>query len=153
MTAQVSPPLVDVPVAPRARSLRYLVPIGRVFLSLIFIISSVGNFSSSAIGYAAAHGVPAPSFFVPLAGVLALVGGLSILFGFRTRLGAVLLVLFLVPVTLFMHRFWAVADPQRAMIDQVMFMKNVSILGGVLLLLYFGGGPMSMDVRRRTRPA
>ena len=56
-----------------------------------------------------------------------------------------LLVLFLVPVTMMMHNFWAVADPMMAMTQQVMFMKNVSMLGAALLIAHFGSGPLSMD--------
>jgi putative oxidoreductase len=57
-------------------------------------------------------------------------------------------VLFLVPVTLMMHRFWATTDPMMASIQQVMFMKNLSMLGGALLLTHFGAGPLSFDARR-----
>ncbi len=54
-----------------------------------------------------------------------------------------------------MHRFWAVADPQMAMMQSIMFMKNVSMLGGVLLVMYFGAGPVSVDsqLARRQRAA
>jgi putative oxidoreductase len=66
------------------------------------------------------------------------------------------LVLFLVPVTLAMHNFWAVQDPTMAQIQMAMFMKNVSILGGALLISQFGSGPLSLDARRnspgRNRP-
>ncbi len=60
-----------------------------------------------------------------------------------------LLVLFLVPVTLAMHNFWAVHDPMMAQIQMAMFMKNVSILGGALLISQFGSGPLSLDSRRK----
>jgi putative oxidoreductase len=127
---------------------RYLVPVGRVLFALIFLMSGPGHFSSRMIGYAASQGVPLASVLVPLSGVLALAGGLSIALGYRARLGAWLIVLFLVPVTLAMHRFWAVSDPMAAMMQQIMFMKNVTILGGALVLTHFGGGPCSLDNRR-----
>jgi putative oxidoreductase len=69
--------------------------------------------------------------------------------GYRARMGAWLIVLFLVPVTLTMHAFWAVHDPQMAQLQQAMFMKNLSMLGGALLVAYFGAGPLSIDARRR----
>jgi putative oxidoreductase len=76
---------------------------------------------------------------------LALLGGLSVALGYQTRIGAWMLVLFLIPVTLMMHKFWGIADAQMAMMQRIMFMKNVSILGGALFLAYFGAGPVSID--------
>lgn len=125
--------------------MRALVPIGRALFALIFITSVFGHFTSGAIDSAAAHGVPFASILVPASGILALLGGLSVVLGYRARFGAFLLVLFLVPVTLIMHRFWGVADPQMAMLQRVMFMKNLSMIGGALLLMYYGSGPASLD--------
>src|SRR2546430_6719162 len=71
----------------------------------------MGHFSAGYIGYAAQAGVPAPGLLVPLSGVIAILGGLSVTLGYKAKVGAWLLVLFLVPVTLKMHAFWAVTDP------------------------------------------
>jgi len=79
---------------------------------------------------------------------VAVAGGLSILLGYRARIGAWLLVIFLVPVTLMMHNFWVVKDPMMAQMQMVMFMKNLSMLGGALLISQFGSGPWSLDARR-----
>jgi putative oxidoreductase len=114
-------------------------------------MSSFGLFTSASIHYAAQQGVPAASLLVPLAGVLSLLGGLSVLVGFKARWGALLLVLFLVPVTLMMHNFWAVTDPQMAMVQRVNFFKNLGLLGGALIIAYFGAGPVSVDEWLRTR--
>ena len=121
---------------------------GRILFSAIFIVSGFLHFSSQDIAYAAHSGVPAPGFLVPASGILALVGGLSILLGYRARIGAWLLVIFLVPVTLTMHNFWAVKDPMMAQMQMAMFMKNVSMIGGSLLISQFGAGPLSLDGRR-----
>jgi putative oxidoreductase len=137
----------------RVRELRWLVPIGRVLLASIFIVSSLSHFSNQTIAYAQSMGVPGAGFLVPMAGLMAGIGGISVLLGFETRWGALLLVLFLVPVTLVMHRFWDVSDPEAAMMQRIQFMKNVTMLGGVLLVLYWGGGPISIDARRRSRMA
>ena len=128
-------------------ALRFLVPIGRALFALIFIASGFGHFSADTIGYAQHAGVPLASIAVPLSGVIALAGGLSVLLGYHARIGAWLLVLFLVPVTIMMHAFWAVPDPMMAKMQQAMFMKNISMLGGALLLTYFGAGPVSLDAR------
>lgn len=126
---------------------RYSVPLGRLWFALIFLIAAPAHFTAEGIGYAAAQGVPAPQVLVPISGLIALGGGLGVLFGYHARFAASLLVLFLVPVTLWMHDFWAVADPQMAQIQRVMFMKNLSLLGAALLLAYFGAGPYSIDNR------
>ena len=93
--------------------------------------------------------MPFASIAVPAAGILALAGGLSILLGYRARIGAWLLVLFLVPVSFAMHNFWAVKDPMMAQMQMIMFMKNVSMLGGALLISQFGTGPWSLDARQK----
>jgi putative oxidoreductase len=126
---------------------RYLVPLGRVLMSLIFVQTLMFHFSPSAVAYAREQGVPLPNILVPLSGIMAIAGGLSIAFGYHARLGAGLLIAFLIPVTLLMHQFWNVADPMMANMQRVMFMKNVSILGGLMLLVYFGAGPTSVDAR------
>ena len=123
---------------------RVLVPFARACYSIIFISAAPAHFSRPAVEYAASQGVPLPGVLVPASGVLALMGGLSVLLGYRARVGAWMLVAFLVPVTLAMHNFWAVADPQLAGIQKAMFFKNVALLGGALLIAHFGSGPASL---------
>jgi putative oxidoreductase len=137
--------LLKVNLTDGGRDMKYLVPIGRILFSLIFLLAVPGHFAQSTIGYAASHGVPMASLLVPLSGIIALVGGLSILLGCRAKWGAWLIVLFLIPVTLSMHNFWAVADPMMRMTQKIMFEKNLSILGCALLIAYFGSGPCSLD--------
>jgi putative oxidoreductase len=134
---------------------------GRQLFSIIFILSSASHFNPATVAYAEHHGVPFAGTLVPLSGVIAFVGGLCVLLGYQTRLGAWLLMLFLVPVTLVMHNFWAVRDASAFQIERALFLRNVALLGGTLLIGYFGGGPLSVDVlihRKRdvigaTRPA
>src|SRR5215472_1654864 len=113
----------------------------------MFLIAGPSHFSPGVIAYAHSAGVPFASFLVPAAGVLAFLGGLSVLLGWRARLGALMLVAFLIPVTLTMHAFWAVKDPMMAQIQFTMFMKNVGLFGGALLVTHFGAGPFSLDAR------
>ena len=124
-----------------------VVVLGRLLFAVIFVMAGANHFNKQTIGYAASQGVPLASIAVPLSGVLAILGGLSILLGYRAKLGAWLIVLFLIPVTLMMHKFWTVSDPMMAQIQMVMFMKNVSMLGGALLISHFGAGPFSLDAR------
>src|SRR5260370_22020333 len=125
-----------------------VVVLGRFLFALIFLMAGANHFNKQAIGYAASQGVPLAAITVPLSGVLAIDGGLSILLGYRAKLGVWLIVLFLVPVSLMMHKFWTVTDPMMAQIQMVLFMKNVSMLGGALLVSQFGAGPFSLDARR-----
>ena len=100
----------------QAQSLPRRLPVllGRFLFVAIFLMAGANHFSRQTIAFAASQGVPLASVTVPFSGILALAGGLSILLGYRARLGAWLIALFLVPVTLMMHKFWAIADPDDA---------------------------------------
>lgn len=136
----------------RVDDTRYLALAARQLFSMIFIIASAGHFTPRSIALAEQQGVPMVGLLVPVSGLIALAGGLSILFGYRAKFGAWLLVLYLVPVTLTMHNFWAVNDPVMFQIQLTLFMRNVLLLGGALLVAYFGAGPLSLDALM-TKPA
>jgi putative oxidoreductase len=133
-------------------STAYWAPLGRLLFSLVFLLAAPGHFTAQSIAYAASQGVPMANVLVPFTGLLLILGGLSVLFGFHARVGAILLALFLVPVTLVMHPFWALDDAGAAQVQQIMFMKNLALLGGALLILHFGAGPISLDERRESKP-
>ena len=113
--------------------------------ALVFVTSVINLFGGSAIAAASAHGVPLATIVVPLAGLLALTGGVSIVLGYHARFGALLLIVFLVPVTLVMHKFWGLPDPQMAMQQRADFLRNTSLIGACLLIMYYGSGPYSLD--------
>lgn len=125
-----------------------MVVLGRFCYSLIFIAAGISHFTAKSIAQAASQGVPLASIAVPLSGLLALTGGMSILLGYRAKLGAWLIVMFLIPVTFTVHNFWAIADPIEAQLQMIMFMKNVSMLGGALIISQLGAGPASFDAYR-----
>ena len=118
---------------------------GRFLFSVLFIVSGVSHFSSQTIAYAASQGVPLADLMVPLSGVMALVGALSIIMGYKAKFGALLIILFLVPITFTMHPFWNITDPMQYQLQFVMFFKNLSILGGALHIALWGAGPYSID--------
>jgi putative oxidoreductase len=122
-----------------------LVLLGRLFFVLIFVMAGPNHFRSQTIAYAASQGVPLASIAVPVSGLIAILGGLSILLGFRAKLGAWLIAVFLVGVTPMLHNFWTFADPMMRQMQMIMFMKNVSMLGAALLITQFGSGPWSLD--------
>jgi putative oxidoreductase len=128
--------------------MKITVLIGRILFSLIFLMSGLmGHFKPETAAYAASAGVPMASVLVPLSGVIAILGALSIILGFKAKMGAWLIILFLVPVTFWMHKFWGITDPMAMQMQMSLFMKNIALIGGALIISYFGAGPMSLDNR------
>ncbi len=116
-------------------------------------MSFPGHFKSETIAFAAVQGVPLANLAVPASGILELVGALSIILGYRARLGAVALIAFLVPVTFAMHPFWSVSDPMAHQLQLVLFMKNIALVGTALMIVQLGVGPFSLDARIASRKA
>jgi len=123
---------------------RMLPLLGRVLFVLIFITAAPRHFTHEGISHAADLGVPFANLLVPLSGILAFAGGLSVATGFHAKYGALALIVFLVPVTLGMHQFWHIADPVQRHIQLAMFGKNISMIGAAVLLAYYGPGPFSV---------
>lgn len=133
--------------------IRYLVPLGRLAFAAVFVVFTPLDFTPQGIAWGIQQGIPMAQILVPMAGVLALVGGLSVILGYHAKIGAWLLILFLVPVTAVMHNFWAVRDPMMAQMQVGFFLANVSRIGAALLIAYFGAGPISLDERAARRAA
>lgn len=123
--------------------------IGRFLFSMIFMYSSIAKFSDSYVYEAAVKGIPLSYILIPLVGIFELLGGLSILFGFMAKWGDWLIILVLLPVTFIMHNFWAVEDSIQHQLVLMTFMKNMSIVGGALMISYFGAGPYSIDAVKK----
>ena len=121
--------------------------IGRVALGSIFLVSGFGKATawSGTAAYAGSKGVSTTLLAIAMA--LELLGAVSLILGFKARWGALALLIFLVPVTLVFHNFWAVPAQQRQM-EMVNFLKNLSIAGGLLIVLGRGAGAFSIDARR-----
>lgn len=132
---------------------RYLVPIGRLAFAAVFVVFTPLDFTPQGVAWGVQQGIPMAPILVPLAGVLAMAGGLSVILGYHARIGAWLLILFLVPVTAVMHNFWAVRDPMMAQMQVGFFLANLSRIGAALLIAYFGAGPISLDERAARRAA
>jgi len=126
--------------------MKYIPLIGRILFSLIFIMSGLGHIfnGKEMVGMTQQMG-PLASLAVPLTGVMILLGGLSIILGYKIKIGVLLIIIFLVPVSFIMHPFWEIADPMQAQINMIMFMKNISMTGAALMFYYFGSGPLSLD--------
>ncbi len=113
-----------------------LVLIGRILFSALFLNSAVGHLTKSEMmaGYSKSKGVPAARAAVIVSGVLLLLGGLSVLLGIWPDLGALLLVVFLLPTAVLMHAFWKETDPMARQGDMIHFLKDVGLAGAALML-------------------
>ena len=111
--------------------------LGRILFGGYFIYGGFNHFKMLDMmsGYAKSKGAPMPKLSVAFSGVLLIVGGLSVLFDILPGFGLIALVLFLVPVTFIMHAFWKIQDPMAKMHEMVNFMKNIALLGAILILL------------------
>lgn len=122
--------------------------VGRILLAAIFIISGflkIGGFAGTA-GYMASKGLPMPQVLLVLTIALELGGGILIAIGFKARWVALLFFLWLIPTTLIFHPFWGI-DAAQVQNQMNNFLKNVSIMGGMLLLFAYGPGAYSVDKR------
>ncbi|MDP3940241.1 MAG: DoxX family protein [Deltaproteobacteria bacterium] len=122
--------------------------IGRILLSLIFVLAGFGKIGdwSATADYMASRGMPAIPFFLTMTILVETVGGLSLLLGYRTKAAALALFLFLVPATLLFHNFWTYPEELQK-IQMIMFLKNLAIMGGLLTIAAAGPGPISLDAR------
>ncbi len=124
--------------------MQYAPLIGRILFAAIFIMTGFGHFGDTGnmVGMVPAF-LPAPTFFVYLTGAMLLVGGLSVLAGFKAKMGGLILAAFLIPTSLLVWAPNAGADQ----IALMMMMKDMALGGAALLIAYFGAGPMSMDAK------
>jgi putative oxidoreductase len=138
----------DIPVAMVPRKTAAL--IGRILLAGIFIVSGIAKLTDTTgtAAYMTAEGIPYAHGLAIFAGLCELAGGLALVFGFLTRLAAIGLFLMLIPTTLIFHNFWALEGAERSM-QMVNFMKNLSIMGGLILLWAQGPNRLSVDARLR----
>jgi putative oxidoreductase len=125
---------------------RYLVMFGRVLLSLIFLLSGLGKIIAwdGNAQVMASQGLPLIPLLLVGAIVTELAGGLSVLLGWKARWGALLLFLYLIPTTLIFHDFWTFTGPEMQT-QLVNFLKNLSIMGGLLLVAAYDGAALVAD--------
>jgi len=122
--------------------------VGRVALALIFVISGFRKITTMAAtsGYIASKGLPMPDVLAVVAIVIELGAGILLIIGWKARWAALLIAFFLLVITPIFHAFWAVPADQM-MMQQQQFMKNLAILGGMLMLYVAGPGRFSVDGR------
>lgn len=126
-----------------------VVVIARVLLGLMFLLAGVSKFGNlqGTAGYIASAGLPMASVLATLTALLEVVASVALIVGFKARYAALALAVFTLLASVLFHNFWAMpADKQ--MVQQLMFLKNLAVAGGLLLVFSFGAGPASVDARR-----
>ncbi len=127
-------------------SLDWAYALGRVLLALLFLWSGYGKIANVAgtAGYMKSFGMPLPEVLVWVALLVELAGGAMLVLGYKVRWAALALIVFTVIASFVFHAFWAV-PPEQAMGQQINFMKNIAIIGGLLALLAHGSGRIAIE--------
>ena len=126
-----------------------LIVAGRVLLALMFVLSGFGKLTHIAgtAGYIASGGLPGAAALAVLVGAFEVLAGLALAFGFKARSAALALGLFTLLASALFHNYWAVPADQQ-FVQQLMFMKNLAVAGGMFVVAALGAGPLSLDARR-----
>lgn len=128
---------------------RYGPLIGRILLALIFILAGINKITGfgGTVGYIEAYGLPMAQVAAIIAIVVELGGGIMIAVGWKARWAAAALFVFTLIASFIFHAFWAV-EADQVQLQNIMFMKNVAIMGGLLYIMVHGSGPISVDKKR-----
>ncbi len=125
-----------------------LAPLGRILLCAIFLLSAVMEKIpkyGEVVGRMREQGVPLPGIALIGAIVFLILGSVLVILGLKARIGALLLLVFLVLATYYFHDFWTIEDKDEAMNQMAHFMKNVALAGAMLFIMGAGAGPWSVD--------
>ena len=124
---------------------RYLPLLGRVMIGAPFVLSGLGKLMAhdATVGYIGSVGLPLPQVAWLIALLVEIGGGALLISGFRARSVALIMAVFALATAVFFHRNFA---DQNQMIH---FLKNVMLAGGLLQIVYFGAGPLSVDASRK----
>jgi putative oxidoreductase len=125
---------------------RYGSLIARILIALIFILSGFSKITGfdGTVGYIASKGLPLPQLLAIGAILVELVGGLMLVLGWKARWAAAAMLIFTTLAALIFHNFWAV-PPDQMQNQMIHFMKNLSIIGGLLYVVVHGSGQLSLD--------
>ncbi len=124
--------------------------IGRVLFVLLFLPAGIGKITGFAgtVGYINSVGLPAPELATVVALLVEILGSLCLLAGYQTRIASIVLAVFTLVATFFFHNYWA-APADQAFVAQLLFFKNIAVVGGLLILAAQGAGDWSLDSKRK----
>ena len=120
--------------------------LGRIGLAMVFLWSGYTKLAYTAanVGYMQAYGMPAADILIWPAALVEVVAGAMLVFGWKARWAALALIVFTVPATFIFHAYWGVPADQ-VMNQQIHFMKNLAIVGGLLSVLAHGAGGLALE--------
>jgi putative oxidoreductase len=132
----------------------YIFLAGRILYALPLVLLGSNNFMRmpDMVGYASSKGIPAPQAVVIISGLVIVLGAISVLVGYRGKIGAWLVTVFLLATAFLMHRFWSVTDAIAAQIEMITFFRIISMAGAALMITQTGTGPYSVDNLNKPRP-
>jgi len=123
--------------------------VGRLLLAFLFLpagLMKIAGFAGT-VGYIGSVGLPLPQLGAVIAIVVEVGGGLALLAGFGTRIAALVLAIFTLAASILFHNYWGM-PAEQAMVQQLMFFKNIAVVGGLLVLAAHGAGAFSLDGKR-----
>jgi putative oxidoreductase len=126
--------------------------IGRILLAALFLPAGLSKLSGfeGTVGYIASVGLPLPAVGAAAALAVEILGSAALILGFQTRIAAAVLAVFTLVASVFFHAFWAAA-PEQAFVQQLLFFKNIGVVGGLLVLVSSGAGAWSLDAKKQAQ--
>ena len=125
---------------------------GRLLLAALFLPAGLSKLSGfeGTVGYIGSVGLPFASVAAAAAVAVEILGSVALIVGFQTRIAAAVLAVFTLVASVFFHAFWGAA-PEQAFMQQLLFFKNVGVMGGLLLLVSLGAGAWSLDAKKEAQ--
>jgi putative oxidoreductase len=126
--------------------------IGRLLIAALFLPAGLAKLSGfeGTVGYIESVGLPLPAVAAAAALAVEILGSVALIVGFQTRIVAAVLAVFTVVASVFFHAFWAAA-PEQAFVQQLLFFKNIGVIGGLLVLVSSGAGAWSLDAKKEAQ--
>jgi putative oxidoreductase len=123
--------------------------IGRLLIAALFLPAGLAKLSGfeGTVGYITSVGLPLPTVAAAVALAVEVLGSVALIVGFKTRIAAAVLAVFTLVASIFFHAFWAAA-PDQAFVQQLLFFKNIGVIGGLLVLASSGAGAWSLDAKK-----